>query len=332
MVYAVTALRSPGKISFLAATELYGEWHHYESPGYQPRIASHRPGGVMSLVQFSEEPVSVLAIEQSYPIYHFDKSRITLAAATSDSDAPWNKRVLVELPFLHRISLFHSEMGSYLIAATLAGSKDFQEDWSRPGAVYAGHVPDNSGDDWSLDLVFEGISRNHGMTVAPWQGRQTLFVSGQEGMFALRPGQRFSQWEINHLLRHDVSDMSVFDLDGDGREEIVTIEPFHGNKAVIYRNPGSVLTKELEFEMSFGHVVWTGIIRGRRALILGNRSGPKDLRILFFRGDGTLNHETMTLDEGGGPANISVVQGADKDLILAANHVKGEVALYEITD
>lgn len=329
MVYAVTALRKNGGVCFLAATELYGEWHLFSPPDYEPVIASHRPGGVMSLVPCSEEPLSVLAIEQSYPIYHFDNSRITLAVQ-GDPRLPWEKQPVLSLPFLHRIAIFHSEGKRHLIAATFAEGKEFQEDWSRPGAVYAGRIPEVAGGSWRLDPVLEGISRHHGMSIADWEGRPTLFVSGREGLFALRPDEGASRWPVRHLLRHDVSDMAVFDLDGDGNEEIATIEPFHGNRMVIYRTSNSGLKAVVEQEMTFGHVVWSGVIRGRRALILGNRAGRKDLRILRFRGDGSLDHETVVLDEGGGPANISVVHEPDRDLILCANHARGEVALYEI--
>ena len=42
--------------------------------------------------------------------------------------------------------------------------------------------------------------------------------------------------------------------------------------------------------------------------------------------------ETTEIEGDTGPANVCVVLGKDKDLILAANHRIGEGAVYTVTD
>ncbi len=284
----------------------------------------------MSLIPLGRQG-AVVAIEKAYPIYHGNDACITLAVPGCVKDGLWKKRRLATMPFLHRLCLMPTRSGSVLVAASLAGRKNYQEDWECVGKVYAGRISSRSAR-VKLVPIFDGLSRNHGMHVANYLGRRTLFVSGMEGLFGLCPqSDPLKPWKQQHLLQHDVSDVAVFDFDGDGHAEFVTIEPFHGNRFALYQRNGDGLSRCLEIEGAFGHVVWAGIIRNRRCLILGNRGGRRDLRLLTFRGDGSLRYIERTLDEGGGPANIVVVQGRNRDLILSANHVRGEVCLYELT-
>jgi hypothetical protein len=46
--------------------------------------------------------------------------------------------------------------------------------------------------------------------------------------------------------------------------------------------------------------------------------------------DGKIISETI--DAGAGPANICVINGQDRDLILTANHESGEGAVYEVRE
>jgi hypothetical protein len=45
-----------------------------------------------------------------------------------------------------------------------------------------------------------------------------------------------------------------------------------------------------------------------------------------------LTLETTLIDEGVGPSNVSVINEADRDVIVSANREKGEAALYFVTD
>lgn len=334
-VYAVAALRIKGAPHFLSATELYGEWNHFGPPDYRPNIASHHPGGVMGLVSLPGETGALLALEQCYPTYNFLNSRISLALPAKDPGGLWLKKPLAAIPYLHRVGVFPGKDALWVIASTLCGAKQTKDDWAVPGAVYAARFDANNED---TPLIFtpilQNISRNHGMHIAPFRGRQTLFISGMEGLFALCPQRDddHTRWDCKRLLAHDVSDACCFDFDGDGAEEIAAIEPFHGNRVVMYHVTPEGLLPFAQESVDYGHVLWGGFIRGRRCLLIGSRRGAKDLRLLVFRGDGTVAYDTLTLDQGAGPANVSVVSQDDRDFILCANHTCGETALYEITD
>ena len=79
----------------------------------------------------------------------------------------------------------------------------------------------------------------------------------------------------------------------------------------------------------FLHAVWGGRLRGEPAFIGGSRGGNKELFLLRWR-NGKIVSEII--DSGAGPANICVINGKERDLILAANHESGEGAVYEVKE
>lgn len=43
-------------------------------------------------------------------------------------------------------------------------------------------------------------------------------------------------------------------------------------------------------------------------------------------------YQTTVIEKGVGPANLAVVNEADRDIIVAANHTMNEAAVYVVTD
>ena len=76
-------------------------------------------------------------------------------------------------------------------------------------------------------------------------------------------------------------------------------------------------------------MVWGGKLRGEPVFIGGCRGGNKELFLLRWK-DGIIVSETI--EAGAGPANICVINGKDRDLILTANHESGEGAVFIVTD
>ena len=114
--------------------------------------------------------------------------------------------------------------------------KDFQEDWSKPGAVYACRIREDDDEPWDLNPIVEEIAKNHGLHVTVMDEKEVILVGCDEGMFRVDiPVDPDGRWEKTRLIDHGVSDMYVTDLDDDDRPEIVTIEPFHGDELVIYK-------------------------------------------------------------------------------------------------
>jgi hypothetical protein len=280
----------------------------------------------MNLIPLPHREGTFLGIQEFFPIFQSENAGIVLAEATANP-GPWSIRRILDLPFVHRIEVLQTGGSAFLIAAALCGGKAFQDDWSQPGAVYAGAIPEESGKTWSLDPVLKGINKNHGLCTTQMLGRPIVLACGAEGLFALwPPEQNDVSWTSERWLDHEISDLAVSDLDHDGREEIVTIEPFHGDRLCIYKKEETGWQKSLEETIAFGHALWAGLLLGRPMVVYGNRGGAKDLGLLD-----PVTGQRQILDEDVGPAQVAVFSDSGRSLILSANHAIGEVALYELT-
>jgi hypothetical protein len=142
-----------------------------------------------------------------------------------------------------------------------------------------------------------------------------------------KPGE---EWLSDKILEIPTGDVVLNDLDGDGQEEILAIQPFHGDTACVYKRTGREWAPVWRATLDFGHVAWAGEIRGRKSLILGSRAGKKELSLYLLKDASRWEFDRIILDEGKGAANIAVVNEADRDLVFASNVAAGEVALYEI--
>nr|MDA3948988.1 hypothetical protein [Spirochaeta sp.] len=292
---------------------------------------------------------------------------------------------LFDLPFAHRLQSFLNQDGVHLVAATIAQTKDAAGDWTRPGAVYQAdlgdgltqprpgatpptdtartHIPATV--PLPLRPVLTEIHKNHGLIV----DRGHLYITGAEGTYrAALPRTNDDPWNFQHIWHQEISELQFIDLDGDGAEELVTIEPFHGDRLVIYKvtaedtvpttgttpsgglpptvpaqTPVLHLHKWLEKRIDFGHGLWTGLLGGVPSILLGNRAGHKNLELIRVSttadrstpgAHGTADRLiTHTIAEGTGTAQVAVIHGYDKapDSIIASNQEQGEIVRYTVS-
>ena len=56
-----------------------------------------------------------------------------------------------------------------------------------------------------------------------------------QGVFEVVP-MKNEQWQINCILEKSVGEIAWCDIDNDGIDEMMTIEPFHGDSMKIYKS------------------------------------------------------------------------------------------------
>jgi len=326
--YAVSIMEVGGTLRYLVATEAAGPCYAYSAADGSRETVWEGPGGTMNIVPLPGIPNQFLATHDFVPTFQAKESKIVHVTWEAGK---FSFKNLMTIPYLHRFDVCQVGHKRYLVGATLALFKESKEDWTKPGSVYVGELPDVLDGPFPVRPVIGGITKNHGFCRGSWRGKPAYLVSGSEGLFVLYlPEAPGGEWRSERILDHEVSDMAVCDIDGDGNLELATVEPFHGSRGVVYKEKNGKLEKILEHEYEFGHVVWGGAILGTPSFIIGGRKGNRELNL--FQWNAALGKLDRTLiDNTGGPSNIAVHHLPDRELILTANREIGEVALYELS-
>lgn len=285
------------------------------------------PGGVMTMEPLPDG--SFLATHRFYSPN--DSKGASLVWATPGTNG-WQVRTLCSLPFVHRFGLLHREGVTYLVACTLKSDHQFKEDWTCPGRIWVGQLPDDLtavGPEPPLALtpLVSGLFRNHGFFKSCREDGETCLVGTENGILKLTPPMPGGQWQVETLLTEPASDMLLADFDGDGQLEMLVFAPFHGEKLTIYKQRGAEWKPVFQASepLLFLHALAVGTLGGREVAVVGHRNGNRDLCLIECReGEYHMN----VLDHDVGPANV-LCRGEGENLwILSANREIDEVAMY----
>jgi len=285
-------------------------------------------GGVMSMIPRPFTQNQFLVIRDFYLKETPSLSKLTWVKY--DKESGFTSHDLFNLPYLHRFQLLSVEDRVYLLAATIAETKEHKEDWSVPGKIYYAELPKDLNESFELKVLAEGLFRNHGCYLA--NDQSCAYFASDEGIFKVTPPQtQTGEWTVEHILEGRISEMAFSDLDNDGVEEMITIEPFHGNAIYIYKQDGKDFKRVYEYphEIDFAHTLVGTKIRGVNSFVGGIRRLNSDLFMIQYK-DGA--YVTTIIDEKVGPANLAVTHLDDCDLIHSSNHTQNHAALYIVRD
>ena len=189
----------------------------------------------------------------------------------------------------------------------------------------------------TLEPIMEDMLQNHGYSMVSIDGYTAGVVGCEQGTFLFRPPVAPGRdWEIEQLCAVPSSDSVLIDFDGDGKLELGTISPFHGNSLTIYHLDefGNYVpcwkydAPEKETEML--HATWAGQLLGKPAWCVGWRKGTKNTIAITFE-DGA--YRTAFIDQNTGCANLMhFVNAKGQDVLVGTNREIDEVAMYTITE
>jgi hypothetical protein len=285
-------------------------------------------GGVMSMIPLPHVENQFLAIRDFY--LKETPSQARLCWVTYDKDTGFKSHDLFHLPYLHRFQLLEVENRLYLLAATIAEKKEHKEDWSTPGKIYYAELPGDLTQTFELKVLVEGLTRNHGCYLA--NDHSCAYFASDEGILKITPPiHAKADWTIEKILEGRISEMAFSDLDQDGVEEMITIEPFHGNTIRIYKHTdeGYQVVYTYPHEIDFAHTLVGTTLRGVNSFVGGIRRINSDLFMVQYV-DGA--YVTTIVDEKVGPANLAVTHLDDCDLIHSSNHSLNHAAVYIVKD
>lgn len=314
----------------LASEEIDGPCYSYSGEDFKNKeVVWEKGGGTMSIIPIPNTSGEFLASQGFFPGFNAKDSKIVHGKYI---DGKWEINDFMYLPYVHRFDILRSGGINYFVGATLCTSKKDRNDWSDPGKIYVGKLPEDLSQPMEISVIQEGLTKNHGYCRSNWNGRECGFVTADEGVFVVIPPEKEGEeWTVKHIIERSVSDVAICDIDGDGVNELATIEPFHGTDYVINKKIGDEYKAVYKYpdEMEFVHVVWGGKIRDKATFIGGARRKDAELFMVQYK-DG--NYRTTIIDKGKGPANVEVINDDEKDIIITANNTIHEACVYIVED
>lgn len=325
MVYVTAELDLGGKRYLAAVSEARGEKAYIIDPETcQYAELWHGDTGVMNVIQIPGRD-QLLAITRFYPVFQSREANICLLEPTSKGYMhPWNIREVMPLPFCHRIGIVKNANGLFVIACQLCQDKDFQDDWSKPGAIWMAPIPEKNDDEWKLTKLFDGLTKNHGLFISD---DNQVYIGSDNGVLLFD----LSAYHVGDaafprlLTTTPTSDIAVAKVDK--HKYLSTIEPFHGDSAVLYSVEDGRVVQLSRYDINFGHVVWVGQLFGKLSMIAGSRSGEKQLEIIDV-----VSGVRTAIETDVGPTQITVYEENSTCKVFAANHGAGEVTLYSLEE
>ena len=284
-------------------------------------------GGCMSIIPIPGKEGEFLAVQEFY-----------LKVSPSLSKIVWGKygengfeiKDVLQMPYIHRFDIYNKNGVNYFIGATIATSKQNKEDWSVPGRIYVGVLPEDLNEGIQVEVLVDGLYRNHGY----WRDAQNNcgYFGSDQGIVRITPPEALGgQWKTEFILAGNIGEIATIDIDGDGEQEIMTIEPFHGTEIKIYKKIDGKYQEVYAYdnEIEFAHTLVGGTLRGVPTFLAGVRRKDAELFYVQWKDD---RFVTTIIDKGVGPANLCLVNEEDRDLIVAANHTANEAAVYIVTE
>jgi hypothetical protein len=325
--YAITLLKNAGGYKILAASEARGGPCRLYSPDspWDFETIWKEPGGVMNMAQGNKD-MAFWSIRCFFPVFRSENAEIVFTEKTDSGE--WQSHIMGRLPFVHRIALLHFGKECFLLASTLCGKKDFEQDWSHPGAVYISPV--KNGEPLQLKCIMEGLTKNHGLSFYRATSFNIPLISCHEGVFEILYHPDTGEWKYNNIFDHESSEAVLYDIDNDGQKELITIEGFHGDEINIYKYNFNQWKKVYKINIAFGHVLWAGKINGHNCVLSGNRDGEKDISLYFPLNNSLTQWDRIIIDEGVGPTQIEVFAGEKETKLFAANGSNCEVVVYTL--
>ena len=331
--YAVSSLLIDNQLyAIFASSNENGHCYAFSGKEFEKKeIIWDTVGGTMSFVQIPGTNGEFVAVQHFFP--NFNSIGAKLVTGKRNKDGKWIVNDLSALPYVHRFDLFNIEGEVFILAATLCGSKKYKDDWSDPGKVYVGKLLLEQEKEVQFVPILENLTKNHGYSRGKWKNSDAAFISSDEGVFAITiPEKKEDIWKHEQIIKRPVSDVAVCDLNNDGKDEIITIEPFHGDSIVVNELHDGQYRIEYKYpyETEFAHAVVACVLRGKKSIIGGIRSKNGELFIMQY--DKKNGYESFIIDKGKGPSNVIVINQPERDLIICANNTINQGVIFSVTD
>lgn len=333
--YSLTEVVDEGKPYVICAAEKEDPCYMFDLEGNQVAKLWDGPGGVMTLQQFPSDEFTLMATWKFYGPNNSAEAKIVYY---TKEDGELKCHTLCDLPFVHRFGIVERNGQKYIVACTLKSAHAFKDDWTCPGRIWVGVLPEditqyNQDNQLPLTALVSGLYRNHGFTTITEDGCTYAVVGSDNGVHVVVPPETpDGEWGVEQIYDEPTSDMLYVDFDGDGEKELLIMAPFHGEKLYILKKKDGVWEKVYTHpvDLPFLHAIYACKLDGKDYAIVGNRQGERELFAIHYCPKKEA-YVVETLDQGAGPANVMYFNNNGQDKLIAANRETDEIAMYTLT-
>lgn len=329
--YSVNALQVDGKTKLIFAGEGDGSLSIYEGDSFEKKTViwdeTAQLGGTMTISTVEDKEGYFFVSTGFFTMIQSETSSIYLVRYHNGC---YSKVKVCDIPYLHRFDVVRVKNRRYLIACTIHSGKKSPEDWANPGKILVAQLPMDLDRDVSVvpTVLMEGLTQNHGFNRVCENGKISVLVAAQNGVWKVTPPQEEDDaFQVEQIFDFPVSDVCTLDLDGDGALEYGVISPFHGDTFSVYKKTedGAVRIYEHPKVLDFYHAIYADTFQGVPTFVIGARKLDMDLYMVSWDGEKIV---TNVLETGAGSSNARIVHTGNGDLIMSANRQKDEAAIY----
>ena len=338
----VSDLNRDGKPDIIALDSGLNELRWFENPGWTRHILIT---GIdvpinASVYDVDGDGIPEIALAHGFATeYAGSPGVVSILTHGGDPTAPWSAREIDRLPTSHRLR-FVDITGTgkqVLVNFPLIGSHAIAPE-------YRDHVPlvMYRPGEWKRELIDddeEGVV--HGIFSTDWSGdtRESLLSASFLGVHARRFDK--GQWSRTKVVDGDPSPWPK-----SGSSEIVvgrlgheyflgTIEPWHGNQAVVYRQRDGVWTRHVvDGSITDGHTMSVGDFDGdgQDEIVVGEREGKRSVYLYRLTNVREDRWARQVLDDGGMAAagcTVADLNGDKRPDVVCIGTATANVKWYE---
>lgn len=276
-------------------------------------------GGTMSLIPLPNTDGELLASQNFMP--GFAAKRATIVRLRH-FDGRWRVQPWMDLPYVHRFDIIEGDGRYWFLGCILSETEKDQADFSVAGSLVAGALGPGMQPPAQLHRIAGDMHKNHGYCRTTVNGEEWILVACEEGIFRAFPPRGQGAWHVAQLAEGSYSDVAICDMDADGKPEMITLSPFHGNEIFVLhdKNGKYEIVHRVEHRSSFLHAIWAGSLCGRNIALIGGRAGEEETMLIQWK-NGEYSMEVV--EKGCGASNFFV----NGNNILIANREVGECAI-----